>query len=120
MKPSRGIRKGTRRNTPSGHGLGREGQAASSQSKSTPSATPSSSLNKQWRQPKSVRQFASQASAVCTLLLNGKLDLETAKAYSAIARTVSQAVTAEVQRSRFLQTVPELAFDQDVFEDGND
>lgn len=64
-----------------------------------------------YRTPRNVRQFASQANLVATAILNGKIDLETARAYSSVARTVAQAITAETTRARFLKTAPDLDFD---------
>lgn len=58
-----------------------------------------------------MREFASQANSVCTLLLNGKISLEKAKAYSSVARTVAQAMSIEVTRGRFLRTMPDLTLD---------
>lgn len=95
---------------------GKPEQVGSSQPTSTPCATPSSSSKERWKQPKTARQFASQVNAVATKLLNGTLDSETAKAYSSLARTVAQTITAEVQRSRFLENEPDLSFDEEVFE----
>jgi len=70
-----------------------------------------------WKQPKTVKEFASQASVVCTRLLNGEMDLEVARAYSGIARIVAQAVSSEVTKSRFLSQKPDLEIDEQVFEE---
>ena len=72
---------------------------------------PASDSKKRWSQPKTVRQFTSQVNAVATKLLNGEIDLDQAKAYSALARTIAQTVTAEVQRARAMKCVPNLDFD---------
>ena len=61
-------------------------------------------------------EFAAQANAVATMVLNGDLDLETARTYSAVARTVAQAMSTEVSRSRFVQSEPSLTLDPEVFE----
>lgn len=64
-----------------------------------------------WREPKNVREFASQANRVATMLLNGEISIDTARAYSAVARTAAQAVTAETARARFMGTAPDLTFE---------
>jgi hypothetical protein len=92
-------------------------RGARSRRTSTGSGGSASGSKLRWKQPRTVKQFASQAAAVGTLLLNGKLDIEVAKSYSAIARTVAQAVTADVNRARFVRAAPDLTFDQDVFEE---
>lgn len=117
MKQSSDTKEGIQLNGSGGSGHIKGGLDCSSQQPSTSSDTNSKSSKRLWRQPKTIRQFASQASVVCTMLLNGKLDLETAKAYSAIARTVAQSATAEVTRARFLEQAPELSFETDVFDD---
>lgn len=61
-------------------------------------------------------EFAAQANAVATLLLNGEIDLETARTYSSVARTVAQAMSTEVSRARFIQSEPSLVLDGEVFE----
>ena len=50
---------------------------------------------RRFKLPKDVHEFSGQANSVATMVLNGEIDLDTARAYSAIARTVAQAVTAE-------------------------
>ncbi len=78
-------------------------------------STPS---RKRYRQPVTPLQLAAQASAVATNLLNGSLDLETARAYSAIARVAAQALSTEVQTGRFLKSKAQLTMDTDgVWED---
>lgn len=74
--------------------------------------SPANGSKKRWSQPKTVRQFTSQVNAVATKLLNGEIELDQAKAYSALVRTVAQTVTAEVQRARALKSVPNLDFDE--------
>lgn len=73
---------------------------------------PVSDSKKPWSQPKTVRQFTSQVNAVATKLLNGEIEVDQAKAYSALARTVAQTVTAEVQRARALKLIPNLDFEE--------
>lgn len=72
---------------------------------------------RRWRQPRNVREFAAQANAVATMVLNGTMDLESARTYSSVARTVAQAMSTEVSRSRFLQSEPSLDIPNDVFEE---
>jgi hypothetical protein len=62
-------------------------------------------------------EFAAQANAVATMVLNGDIELEMARTYSAVARTVAQAMSTEVSRARFIQSEPSLALDPGVFED---
>ena len=64
-----------------------------------------------------IREFAAQANAVATMVLNGTMDLDAARTYSSVARTVAQAMSTEVSRSRFLATEPSLDIPQDVFEE---
>lgn len=59
-----------------------------------------------------------QANLIATAVLNGKIDLETARTYSSIARTVAQAITAETTRARFLKAAPDLTFPD--LEDGTE
>lgn len=75
-----------------------------------PSAAPSRRSTKRYRQPRNVREFASQASRVASMVLNGEIELEVARTYSSIARVVAQSITAETVRARFLKMAPELEF----------
>ena len=84
---------------------------------SKPSAPPSTSSTRRWRSPRSAMEFAAQANAVATMVLNGDIELETARTYSAVARTVAQAMSTEVSRARFVQSEPSLALDPAVFEE---
>lgn len=77
---------------------------------SNSSAAPSKPSTETYRLPRNVREFASQANRVGTAILNGQIDLDTARAYSAVARTVAQALTAETTHARFLKTAPDLTF----------
>lgn len=74
------------------------------------SGEPSKPSTGRYRLPRSVHEFAGQANLIATQVLNGDIDLETARAYSAIARTVAQAVTAETTRARILRSTPDLDF----------
>lgn len=88
---------------------GNSKQGGNSQMISGNSEKPSSGST--WSQPKDIKQLAAQANKVATMLLNNNIDLEVARSYSAIIRTVAQAVTAETQRARFLKTQPDLSLD---------
>lgn len=83
---------------------------------SKPSERPSKPSTRRWRQPSNVREFAAQANAVATMVLNGEIDVDAARSYSSVARTVAQAMSTEVSRSRFLQTEPSLDIPSDVWE----
>ena len=68
---------------------------------------------RQWRRPKDAAGFAAQANRVATMILNGELDLDTARTYSGVARTMAQVLSAEVYRARFLQQAPDLSLDDE-------
>lgn len=80
---------------------------------SVTSDEPSSSLTKQWHTPKNVRAFASQVNQVATMVLNGEMDLNHARLYSGLVRTVAQAMSTEVSRARFLSQIPDLSFEDE-------
>lgn len=61
--------------------------------------------------------FAAQANRVATMVLNGEIDLEVARTYSSMARTVAQAMSTEVSRARFVRTQPTLDLTDEVFDD---
>lgn len=63
-----------------------------------------------------MKDFAAQANAVATRLLNGEIDVEIARAYSGIARTVAAAISNETSRARFARLAPDLALTDDVYE----
>jgi len=69
--------------------------------------------SKPWKPPRDARAFAAQANQIATMILNGEIDLEVARTYSAVARTAAQMLTAEVQRARFLQIGPNLSLEED-------
>ena len=78
---------------------------------------PVNDSNRHWQTPKNVKGLASQANKVATMVLNGELNIDTARTYSAIIRTVAQAVTNETNKARFLRAQPDLEFENDLFED---
>lgn len=51
------------------------------------------------------------------MVLNGTMDLDAARLYSSVARTVAQAMSTEISRSRFVAAEPVLDLPDDVFED---
>jgi hypothetical protein len=93
-------------------------QVIQDHSLSSNSVEPPKDLKKRWQTPKNVKGLASQANMVATLVLNGEIDIDTARSYSAIIRTVAQAVTNETNKSRFLKSMPDLEFEDDIFEEG--
>jgi len=74
----------------------------------SPNSRTSEPPSSSWRPPSNAREFAGQANAVATMLLNGQLDMELARTYANLARTVAQAMSTEVTRARFLETLPDL------------
>lgn len=94
----------------SGSATGRREVADDPKTSST-SGTPSRHSTRRYKKPNNVREFASQANTVATRILNGEIDLDTARAYSAVARTVAQAVTAQTVHARFLKATPDLNFE---------
>lgn len=78
---------------------------------------PSVTLTRRFRRPTTALQLAAQVSHVATALLNGDIDLETARSYGTIARTAAQSMNIEVQTGRFLKSGTELRLDiESVFE----
>jgi hypothetical protein len=45
------------------------------------------------------------------------MDIDRARAFSSLARTIAQTVSAEVTRSRFLQNEPDLTFEETEYDD---
>lgn len=80
---------------------------------SPPSEPPSRPSTPRYKRPTNALEFAAQANRVATAVLNGEINVDTARTYSAIARTVAQALSTEVVRSRFLHTAPDLSFPED-------
>lgn len=80
---------------------------------STNSDEQSSGSNKPWRQPTNIKQLAAQANNIATKVLNGGIDLETAKLYVSLARVVAHATSLEVTRGRFLKEMPDLDLAED-------
>lgn len=100
--------------TPTSDGHGSEPAASASASTSPTSSSsdrPSTGSTRRYRRPRTVREFAAQANSVATAILNGDIDIDRARAYSSVARTVAQAMSTEVVRARFMQMEPDLTFD---------
>ena len=101
----------TQSETPKSESSGSEGGKSGSESPSPTSENsgkPRSVSKMRWPKPGNVRELAAQANAVTTLLLNGDIDLDTARAYSAMIRGVGQLVGAEVSRARMRREAPNL------------
>lgn len=81
--------------------------------KSSNSGGRSKPSTRRWRQPQNVRQFAAQVNRVATMVLTGEIELESARVYSGLARTVAQSMSTEVSRSRFLAQAPDLDLTED-------
>jgi hypothetical protein len=64
-----------------------------------------------WKPPRNVKEFAAQTNHVATMVLRGEIELETARVYSGLARTVAQAMSTEVSRARFLAEEPDLSLE---------
>jgi len=62
-----------------------------------------------WAVPVDPMTFAYQANKVATAILNGEIDLDVARTYASVARTVAQAMNTEVNRARLEQSLPDLS-----------
>lgn len=90
----------------------------SSQATSGSSGEASGGSTRHWRTPRSAREFSAQANRVATMLLNGEIDRDLVQQYSAVARTMVQAISAEVYRARILKEVPDLGLsDEELFDE---
>jgi hypothetical protein len=61
--------------------------------------------------------LAAQANDVATRVLNGDIDLETAKLYATTARVAVSAMNIEVQRARIARTSPHLLLDNPIIDE---
>ncbi len=61
-----------------------------------------------WRTPISARELANQANEIATMLLNNKIDAQTAQRYSALIRGISQLLSLEVSKARIEKTKIDL------------
>lgn len=113
--PSSDTTHGTRTST----GSGREGGASEPADRSRNSNGSGSHLptsKRRWRQPKDAGDLATQASHVATMVLNGDIDPDVARLYTASARVAAQAMSTKVSKARFLGSTPDLSLDDDPFE----
>lgn len=86
-----------------------------SASAGTSQTSPNSGVpSKHWRRPANAKAFAAQANSVATMVLNGEIDLDVARVYSGIGRTMAQALSAEVYRARYMgEQPPSLSLEED-------
>lgn len=68
-------------------------------------------MKKQWKQPGNAKELASQVNQVATMLLNDEIDGDRAAKYSALVRTVAQALSIEMQRARLAKSEPDLTLE---------
>lgn len=54
-----------------------------------------------------------QANEVATCVLNGEIEMEVARVYYGVARTMAQVLSAEVYRARYLRQEPNLSLEDD-------
>ena len=106
--PSSDTTPGTPTSTGSGHAVGVTVSATGTPN-SERSSEPSLPSTGHWAEPIDPMTFAAQANAVATGVLNGTIDLDTARTYAAVARTVAQAMNTEVNRARLEQSLPNLS-----------
>lgn len=112
-----GARASDRRSAESGS---RTTSTEPSSAETPPSGTsdpPSRPSKRRWPIPKNAMEFASQARTVMTMYLNGEMGREEVQTYSAVARTVAQALSTEVTRARAERGIPELTFNDIEFEE---
>lgn len=121
------MKNGTRKSGGSGRDAVTSGGSTSSRHRSKTSAGPSKGSNKpsapltakpagRWKQPATLSQFAAQANAVATRVLNGEVPIELARSYSGLARTVSQAVSAQIVAARLMRTAPNLSLQWEAYQ----
>lgn len=84
-------------------------ESANSSPTSKTSDAPQSDSNGHWHQPTNVKELTQQTNAVATAILNGQIDLETGRVYSAMVRSTAQMIGAEVARARFRRQEPDLS-----------
>lgn len=95
-----------------GSAAGRNESDSSSQTSETSGGRPSAS-NARWPKPRHVRALAAQVNEVATKVLNGEIDMDTARLYAALTRTLAQTISAETTRARFAQEAPDLSLETD-------
>jgi hypothetical protein len=117
--PSSGTTPDIPTNTPHGPARGASGPADQIPT-SNSSAKPSNESKRRWRQPRNAREFATQASHVATMILNGSIDQDTARLYVGAARVTAQAMSTNATVARFLGTEADLSLDDDMTEADTD
>lgn len=75
------------------------------------SGRPASDSNKRWPKPRHVRALAAQVNEVATMVLNGAIDVEKARLYANLTRTLAQTISAETTRARFAKEAPDLSLE---------
>jgi hypothetical protein len=106
------MKPGTPRSAGNGSAIGSSGSASTTPT-SAPSELPTNGSSKHWRKPRDAKGFAAQANEVATMILNGEIDLDVARVYSGVSRTMAQVLSAEVYRARYLQQEPNLSLEAD-------
>jgi len=101
---TRAIRRSTARGAAAG-----DGPSATGTPNSETSSEPSAPSTGHWVVPVDPMTFAYQANKVATAILNGEIDLDVARTYASVARTVAQAMNTEVNRARLEQSLPDLS-----------
>ena len=101
------------KNGENGNGLK---QAGTTRKNSSILEEKSSGLKEYWETPKDVWGFASQTNKIATMILNEEIDIEKARTFAALARTISQAATNKVNIARLTKEAPDLEFENDLFE----
>lgn len=69
---------------------------------------PISSLKKRWEKPNNIRELAIQAVKVGTMVLNDEIDIDKARAYSAVVKVTTQSISSEVHKARMAGKIPDL------------
>lgn len=80
---------------------------------SAPFVPPSNDSKERWQKPRHVRALAAQVNDVATRVLNGEIDMEAARLYASLTRTLAQTISAETTRARFAQEAPDLSLEGD-------
>lgn len=111
VKPSNTLRKTIRTVGRAGSERIARGSGTTARQNSTNSA-PRTKLSKEvFLSPNTVAEMASQVRTIATMVLNKTIDPETARTYSALARSVAQLVSVETQRARADKRPADLTFD---------
>lgn len=105
--PSSDTTDGTVTSTSSGDTDGSDPSATGTPNSET-SSERSRLSTRHWDEPDGPMSFAAQANQVATAILNGEIEIEVARTYASVARTVAQAMNTEVNRARLYETIPDL------------